>query len=53
MASTNTLNEETLMDELHDPKRCHAAFSKIIEQYSHFAAAEKYEKIYQEALTKN
>ena len=34
MASSITPNEEILMDELHDPKRCHAAFSKIIEQYS-------------------
>ena len=34
MALNNTYNEEELMEQLHDPKRCQAAFGKIIEQYS-------------------
>ncbi|MCH4826830.1 glycosyltransferase family 4 protein [Planococcus halocryophilus] len=43
-----------LLDNPQEGERlAKAARTKIIEQYSHFAAAEKYEKIYQQALTKN
>ena len=34
MTSRNTYNEEEIIEQLHDPKRCQAAFGKVIEQYS-------------------
>ena len=34
MTSHNTYNEEEIIEQLHDPKRCQAAFGKVIEQYS-------------------
>ena len=34
MASNETYNEEQLIEQLHDPKLCHAAFAKIVEKYS-------------------
>lgn len=34
MTSRNTYNEEEITEQLHDPKRCQAAFGKVIEQYS-------------------
>ena len=34
MTSRNTYNEEEIIEQLHDPNRCNAAFGKVIEQYS-------------------
>ena len=34
MTSRNTYNEEEIIEQLHDPKHCQAAFGKVIEQYS-------------------
>ncbi len=34
MASNETYNEEQLIEQLHDPKQCQAAFAKIVEKYS-------------------
>ena len=34
MTSRNTYNEEEIIEQLHDPKRCQAAFGKVIGQYS-------------------
>ena len=34
MTSRNTYNEEEIIEQLHDPKRCQAAFGKVREQYS-------------------
>lgn len=34
MASNETYNEEQLIEQLHDPKLCYAAFAKIVEKYS-------------------
>lgn len=34
MASSETYNEELLVEQLHDPKKCKAAFGKIVEKYS-------------------
>lgn len=34
MTSRNTYNEEEIIEQLHDPKSCQAAFGKVIEQYS-------------------
>ena len=34
MTSRNTYNEEEIIEQLHDPKCCQAAFGKVIEQYS-------------------
>ena len=34
MTSRNTYNEEEIIEQLHDTKRCQAAFDKVIEQYS-------------------
>lgn len=34
MTLRNTYNEEEIIEQLHDPKRCQAAFGKVIEQYS-------------------
>ena len=34
MTSRNTYNEEEIIEQLHDTKRCQAAFGKVIEQYS-------------------
>ena len=34
MTSRNTYNKEEIIEQLHDPNRCNAAFGKVIEQYS-------------------
>ncbi|MGN0214609.1 MAG: RNA polymerase sigma factor [Muribaculaceae bacterium] len=34
MTSRSTYNEEEIIEQLHDPKRCQSAFGKVIEQYS-------------------
>lgn len=34
MSPTDTYNEEQLIEQLHDPRQCQAAFGKIVEKYS-------------------
>lgn len=43
---------QMLANPIEGQKLADAARAKIIAEYSHFAAAEKYEKIYEKALTK-